>query len=75
MIILNGMVGLSLLIGGWRHREQQYNFQSANTYLSVIIQLAILSLVLPGFTKTTTGRSTDGSHAGSGRIGRLDSSR
>lgn len=53
MIILNGMVGLSLLIGGWRHREQQYNFQSANTYLSVIIPLAILSLVLPNFTKTT----------------------
>src|ERR1700744_1652350 len=32
MIVLNGMVGLSLLIGGWRHREQHYNFQSANTY-------------------------------------------
>src|ERR1700722_11637053 len=27
MIILNGMVGLSLLLGGWRHREQQYNLQ------------------------------------------------
>ncbi len=25
MIILNGMVGLSLLLGGWRHREQHYN--------------------------------------------------
>lgn len=55
MIILNGMVGLSLLIGGWRHREQQYNFQSANTYLSVIIPLAVLSLILPDFTVTTVG--------------------
>jgi Ca2+:H+ antiporter len=55
MIILNGMVGLSLLIGGWRHREQQYNFQSANTYLSVIIPLAVLSLILPSFTVTTPG--------------------
>src|SRR5438045_2337450 len=36
MIILNGMVGLSLLAGGWRHREQQYNFQGANAYLSVL---------------------------------------
>ena len=24
MIILNGMVGLSLLLGAWRHREQHY---------------------------------------------------
>lgn len=55
MIVLNGMVGLSLLIGGCRHREQHYNFQSANTYLSVIIPLAVLSLVLPNFTLTTRG--------------------
>jgi Ca2+:H+ antiporter len=25
MIILNGMVGLALLVGGLRHREQHYN--------------------------------------------------
>ena len=34
MIILNGMVGLSLLLGAWRHREQQYNLQGANAYLA-----------------------------------------
>jgi Ca2+:H+ antiporter len=55
MIVLNGMVGLSLLIGGWRHREQQYNFHSANTYLGLIIPLAVLSLILPNFTVTTQG--------------------
>ncbi len=55
MIILNGMVGLSLLVGGWRHREQQYNFQGANAYLSVIIPLAVFSLVLPNYTVTTVG--------------------
>ena len=55
MIILNGMVGLSLLIGAWRHREQQYNLQGANTYLGVIIPLVVLSLILPSFTKTTPG--------------------
>jgi Ca2+:H+ antiporter len=55
MIILNGMVGLSLLIGGWRHREQQYNLQGANAYLGVIIPLAVLSLILPDFTVTTPG--------------------
>jgi Ca2+:H+ antiporter len=55
MIILNLMVGLSLLIGGWRHREQTYNLQGANTYLGVIIPLVVLSLVLPTYTQTTPG--------------------
>ena len=55
MIILNGMVGLSLLVGGWRHREQQFNLQGANAYLSVIIPLAVLTLILPNYTVTTTG--------------------
>jgi Ca2+:H+ antiporter len=55
MIILNGMVGLSLLLGGWRHSEQHYNLQGANAYLGVIIPLIVLSLVLPNFTQTTPG--------------------
>ena len=43
MITLNGMVGLWLLVGGWRHREQQYNLQGANSYLGVIIPLAVMA--------------------------------
>jgi len=49
MIVLNGMVGLSLLAGGWRHREQHYNLQGANAYLGVVIPLGILSLVMPNY--------------------------
>jgi Ca2+:H+ antiporter len=55
MIILGGMVGGSLLLGGLRHREQHYNLQGANTYLSVIIPLSVLTLSLPNFTVTTPG--------------------
>ncbi len=55
MIILNGMVGISLLIGGLRHREQHYNLQGANAFLGVIIPLAIFSLIMPDFTETTLG--------------------
>ena len=55
MIVLNGMVGLSLFFGGWVHREQHYNLQGANAYLSVIVPLAVLSLILPDFTRTTPG--------------------
>lgn len=55
MIILNGMVGLSLLFGALKHREQHYNLQGANAYLGVIIPLAVMGLVLPNFTTTTAG--------------------
>lgn len=55
MIILNGMVGGSLLLGAWRHHEQHYNLQGANAYLSVIIPLAVLSLIMPNFTQSTPG--------------------
>ncbi|MGB5832906.1 MAG: calcium:proton antiporter [Thiohalocapsa sp.] len=53
MIVLNGMVGLTLLVGALRYREQSYNLQGANAYLSVIIPLAVLSLVLPNYTVST----------------------
>jgi Ca2+:H+ antiporter len=55
MIILGGMVGGSLLLGGWRHREQHYNLQGANAYLGVIIPLTVLALILPNSTVTTPG--------------------
>lgn len=57
MIALNGLVGLSLLLGGLRYREQHYNIQGVNAYLNVIMALAVLCLVLPNFTTSTTGPS------------------
>src|SRR5947209_1477460 len=55
MIALNGFVGLCLLIGGPRYREQHYNLQGVNSYLNVIMTLAVLGLVLPNFTTSTSG--------------------
>jgi len=55
MIALNGFVGLVLLLGGLRHGEQYYNLQGVNSYLNVIMTLAVLGLVLPNFTTTTSG--------------------
>ncbi len=40
MIVLNGMLGITLLLGGLRHHEQSYNLRGAATYLGVIIPLA-----------------------------------
>ena len=51
MIVFNGMVGVSLLVGGLRYHEQTYNLQGANAFLAVILPLAVLGLVLPNFTK------------------------
>jgi Ca2+:H+ antiporter len=55
MIALNGLVGLCLLTGGLIYREQHYNLLGVNSYLNVIMTLAVMGLVLPNFTTTTKG--------------------
>lgn len=57
MIVLNGMVGITLLLGGLRHHEQEYNLHGANSYLSLLIPFSVLSLVLPRFTESTPDAS------------------
>jgi len=54
MIALNGFAGLCLVIGGLRYREQYCNLQGVNCYLNVIMALAVLGLVLPSFTTSTS---------------------
>ncbi|KRE20777.1 calcium:proton antiporter [Bosea sp. Root483D1] len=53
MIVLNGVVGIGLLIGGLRHFSQGYNLKGASAYLVVIIPLTLVPLVLPNFTTST----------------------
>ncbi|WP_062267500.1 calcium:proton antiporter [Endozoicomonas arenosclerae] len=53
MIVLNGLVGLSLLLGGIRHVEQTFNLQGANSFLGILIPLSVLGLILPNFTEST----------------------
>lgn len=55
MIFLGGMAGLSLLLGGWRYKEQVYNLYGANAYLGVLLPLSVLTLMLPNFTRATAG--------------------
>ena len=57
MIVCNGIVGLCLLGGGLRHREQDFQLQGANAALSVLIALTSLSMVFPNVTTSTTGRT------------------
>src|SRR5437868_14478503 len=55
MIALNGLVGLSLLLGGLRHHEQHYNIQGTSAYLNTIMALSVLGLVLPNYTTSMSG--------------------
>lgn len=64
MIVLNGAVGVGLLVGGMRHREQTYNLQGANAYLSLLIPLAVLTMIWPNFTQTSPAGELSHAEAG-----------
>ncbi|MEZ5889054.1 MAG: calcium:proton antiporter [Xanthobacteraceae bacterium] len=53
MIVLNGMVGVALLLGGLRHGEQEFNLQGARAFLAVLVPLTTICLILPRFTVST----------------------
>lgn len=55
MIVCNGLVGLCVLLGGLRHREQEFQTSGAGVYLSLLGALSVLTLVLPNYTLTTVG--------------------
>src|SRR5881227_4126574 len=55
MIVCNGLVGLCILTGGLRYREQDIQVSGANLYLSVLFVLATITLVMPNYTLTAPG--------------------
>lgn len=55
MIVMNGLIGLALLLGGLRYREQEYNFPGVSAYLGLIVALGTLGMILPNYTTTTLG--------------------
>ena len=55
MIVLNGIVGLCLLIGGIRYHRQTVQAHSATAALGVLGTLAVLALILPNYTKAVPG--------------------
>ncbi|WP_212002038.1 calcium:proton antiporter [Chitinophaga sp. HK235] len=55
MILLTGIIGLCLLLGGYRYKEQVFIKQGTNAALSTLTAISILTLVLPNYTTTTPG--------------------
>jgi len=55
MIVCNGLVGICILTGGLRYREQDVQVAGSSLYLSVLAVLATITLILPNYTLTTPG--------------------
>ncbi|AQR73961.1 calcium:proton antiporter [Sphingomonas sp. LM7] len=55
MIILNGLVGICILIGGLRHREQIFQQTGVSASLATLCALTVLTLVLPNYTVSGPG--------------------
>ncbi len=55
MIVCNGLVGICILAGGLRYREQDVQVTGSSLYLSVLIVLATITLIMPNYTLTTPG--------------------
>jgi Ca2+:H+ antiporter len=57
MIVLNGVVGLCLVLGAGRHFEQTFQLRGASSALAVLGTLATLALILPNFAEAASGPS------------------
>ena len=55
MIICNGVIGLCVLIGGVRHREQSFRIEGAAPAYAALVALSTLVLALPRFTTSAAG--------------------
>lgn len=55
MIILNDIIGLCLLLGASRHREQTFHQHGVNASLTTLAAIVVLTLVLPNYTESVPG--------------------
>ena len=55
IIVLNGIVGLCLVMGGAKHHEQTFKLDGAAAALSVLTTLATISLIVPTYTISSPG--------------------
>lgn len=55
MIVCNGLLGICILAGGLRFREQDIQVSGSSVYLSVLSVLATITLIMPNYTETTPG--------------------
>lgn len=64
MITLNGIVGISILVGALKHNTPRFNPEGAGSALAVVVTLTTLTLVIPSFTTTEPGAQFSPSQLG-----------
>jgi len=57
MIIINGVLGLTILLGALKFGPQHYNLEGASIYIAMIAALSLVTLVLASFLSSTTDGS------------------
>lgn len=55
MLILNGILGISMLVGALKFREQFFETKSVTIALVALVSILVLTLVLPNFTTSVAG--------------------
>jgi Ca2+:H+ antiporter len=55
MLILNGIIGICLLVGASRHHEQRFGLYGVSASLTTLAAIATLTLVLPNYTTSIAG--------------------
>ena len=53
MIILNGIIGFSLLVGGRKHLVQGFNLEGVTAALGVMTVIVVFSLILPNYVTSS----------------------
>ncbi len=57
MLILNGILGASMLVGAIKYREQIFQTKSVTLALVALVAILVLTLILPNFTTSLPGPS------------------
>lgn len=55
MIVMNGVIGLCIFMGGFKHHEMTFRNEGTNSALAVLTALATFILVMPMVTVSTPG--------------------
>lgn len=57
MLILNGILGISMLVGSLKFKEQAFETKSVTIALVSLVSILVLTLVLPNYTTSVAGPS------------------
>jgi Ca2+:H+ antiporter len=55
MIGTNGIAGISILLGGFRHKELGFQPLGTSSLMAALVSLSMITMVLPNYTSSTLG--------------------